>query len=281
MKMHDFAPLSPEVPLAARLQVLGYSVNSGPSQDRRHDHSGWQVELPRKGRATMQVGDEAIALSEGEILLIPPGLWHAFAYDAEEFQTWSLKFELKGLAGAGFPRRLDAGPVTRQIRGLLETVITHHFPQGISALLSTPQLKAENFPEVVLLEYALAGLVAYAYVEADTEPFAPAAKIRGVLKQQRGAPLTVADAARILGFSRSHVSLLFKQHYGMPLKTFIDRERAEIAKRLLDYTDMNVSETARAMEFQDVYYFSSFFKRVTGQCPLSYLKARRLYGSPG
>ena len=75
-----------------------------------------------------------------------------------------------------------------------------------------------------------------------------------------------------MGYSRNHLSLLFKRKYGIPLKTFIDRERIEIAKSLLAYTEMNVSETAQTMGFNDVYYFSNFFKRLTGKSPLNYLK---------
>lgn len=110
------------------------------------------------------------------------------------------------------------------------------------------------------------------YTDNIKESFELANKVRSIIKARNGKVLTVAEAAGKLGYSRSHLSLLFKQEYGVPLKTFIDQERIEIAKSLLAYTEMNISETAIAMGFNDVYYFSNFFKRLTGKSPLHYLK---------
>ena len=62
---------------------------------------------------------------------------------------------------------------------------------------------------------------------------------------------------------------------GLSTKEFIDHERAKIAKRLLKYSEMNVSEIADLMEFDDAYCFSKFFRRITGIPPGKYAKNHR------
>lgn len=130
----------------------------------------------------------------------------------------------------------------------------------------------DDFKQLVLIESIISGLTAYAYIDNKKESFTLADKVRSMIKTRNGKALTVSEAAQKLGYSRSHLSLLFKKDYGVPLKNFIDCERIEIAKTILVHTEKNISETALAMGFNDVYYFSNFFKRLTGKSPLNYLK---------
>ena len=255
--------------IQANLLLFGHNVSRKTDKDRYHNHSCWQIEFPYHGNMKAIFDHEILTVSSGELLIIPPGFRHAFEYNSHEFNTWSLKFKLVGLPANLPVRLLPPEPIFRQSRYFIEAA----FKEIDSRLhLEKPQVPPPDFKQLVLIESLISGLISYVYIDNRTESFVLANKVRSVIKARNGNKLTVAEAAKKLGYSRNHLSLLFKQEYGIPLKTFIDKERAEIAKSLLAYTEMNISETATAMGFNDIYYFSNFFKRLTGKSPLNYLK---------
>ena len=255
--------------IQANLLLFGHNINHQAGRDRYHSHSCWQIELAHRGSMRALFDCEALTVSSGDILIIPPGSRHAFEYTTQAFSTWSLKFKLTGLSENLPVRLLPPEKMFRQSRYLIEEAFKEIAPK---LDLSQAQIPPQDFKQLVFIESIISALVSYAYLDSKKEDFALAGKIRSIIKSRNGKVLTVAEAAEQTAYSRSHLSLLFKQKYGIPLKTFIDQERIEIAKSLLSYTEMNISETAQAMGFNDVYYFSNFFKRLTGKSPLNYLK---------
>ena len=257
--------------IQANLLLFGHNINHKAGKDRYHSHSCWQIELAHRGSMKALFDSEALTVSSGDILIIPPGFRHAFEYSSQDFRTWSLKFKLTGLSEKLPVRLLPTENIFRQSRYLIEAAF-----KGIDPTLDLgqAQIPPRDFKLLVFIESIINALVSYAYLDNNKEDFALAGKIRSIIKARNGKVLTVAEAAEKTAYSRSHLSLLFKQEYGIPLKTFIDQERIEIAKSLLSYTEMNISETAQAMGFNDVYYFSNFFKRLTGKSPLNYLKEK-------
>lgn len=271
--MKDITDFTIQIHPKVSLLIFGQNVNSLPGYDRWHDHNYWQAEFICSGNALMQFDKYCMDLSENSILLIPPGIRHALRYEKQEFSAWSLKFQVNGFAPNLKPIMLPPSRLAVNCRRFLEQILKLRYPDF--SLLRTPWSLPDDFPEAVMVEHLLAGLLAYAYNERQESSFQPGDKIHSILKNSLGKPLTVAEAAEKLGYSRGHISVMFRQQFGISLKTFIDRERAEIARQLLNYTDMNISEVADAMGFQDVYYFSNFFKRLNGASPSDFLRKNR------
>ena len=78
---------------------------------------------------------------------------------------------------------------------------------------------------------------------------------------------SVAELSELSGLSESHVRLLFKQMTGYTTVQFQNHLRIDKAKDLLLSKSCNVTETALAVGFTDVYYFSRLFKKLTGRNP--------------
>ena len=263
MIMNDFDIIQ------AKLLLFGHNLQYSPDRDRYHYHSCWQMEYIHKGSMQVYLERQEIIVNSGEVLIIPPRIKHAFEYNGKPFGTWSLKYKLVGLSANQQIKRLTQEPLLHEAGRFIETALRN----SQSPLpLEKAQAPPENFPQRILLESMIASLTAYAYQKNPTSDSSLATKVRSMIRERNGGALTVAEAAKKLGYSKNHLSFLFKEKCSVPLKTFIDRERVEIAKKLLAYTEMNISETAEAMGFKDVYYFSNFFKRLTGQSPLHYLK---------
>lgn len=83
-------------------------------------------------------------------------------------------------------------------------------------------------------------------------------------------PLTFyADLCNISLSSFKH---LFTEVTKVPPLTYINTLRIENAKRYLTTTQMNISEIANAVGFEDSLYFSKVFKKYSGMSPSSFRK---------
>ncbi|WP_135552881.1 helix-turn-helix transcriptional regulator [Paenibacillus cymbidii] len=81
---------------------------------------------------------------------------------------------------------------------------------------------------------------------------------------------SIDELASHAGLSSSHFRLLFKRIIGMTAVQYQNRIRINKAKGLLMSGEYNVTEAALAVGFQDIYYFSRLFKKLTRESPSHY-----------
>ena len=82
--------------------------------------------------------------------------------------------------------------------------------------------------------------------------------------------MSVGDIAKALGTSISYLSRIFKENTGETIIRTINNKRIEKAKAYLRETDYKVYEVADILGFENVTYFSRFFKKHTGMSPKEY-----------
>ena len=80
---------------------------------------------------------------------------------------------------------------------------------------------------------------------------------------------SVEDLAKVSNLSYSHFRVLFKKVTGLTTVQYQNSIRIYKSKDLLLSGDCNVTEAALSLGFNDIYYFSRLFKKVTG-FPRSY-----------
>jgi AraC family transcriptional activator of pobA len=78
------------------------------------------------------------------------------------------------------------------------------------------------------------------------------------------------DFAKTLGVHTNHLNKVLKETTGKSTTEIINGRIAEEAKILLKQTQLNVSEIAFALGFDEVAHFSNFFKKQTSISPLKY-----------
>ncbi len=82
--------------------------------------------------------------------------------------------------------------------------------------------------------------------------------------------IQVSDVADYIGYSRTHVTRLFKQNLGFSPAQFIMRTKLEEAKILLKYTDKPLSEISTALCFSNQSHFHRCFKAQFHMTPAEY-----------
>lgn len=83
--------------------------------------------------------------------------------------------------------------------------------------------------------------------------------------------ITPASVARALGLNSSYLSREFKKHFHVTLTDYINLQRFNAAKKLLN-TELPVYAIGRHVGFYDANYFVRAFKKHTGMTPGAYRK---------
>ena len=82
--------------------------------------------------------------------------------------------------------------------------------------------------------------------------------------------ICIGEIADALALSEGYLSRLFKSETEYSINTYITRFRIRAAARLLDDVQNKVYEVAEKVGYQDITYFSTTFKKLTGINPSQY-----------
>lgn len=93
-----------------------------------------------------------------------------------------------------------------------------------------------------------------------------------------GRDLSVTQLAKRANLHTDYFSRLFQQHTGERPVKYIHEKRTERAQYLMVTTQMTFSEIATQTGFENVFYFSKIFKKITGMSPGNYKKQMDLVG---
>ncbi len=90
------------------------------------------------------------------------------------------------------------------------------------------------------------------------------------LQNKMSGSCTLDEVAKEVGLSKSQLTAVFKRTTGYSPIAFFINLKMQLACRYLDLTDMNISEIAAAIGYQDPYYFSRVFSKTIGMSPSAY-----------
>ncbi|OCT11884.1 hypothetical protein A8709_28895 [Paenibacillus pectinilyticus] len=104
----------------------------------------------------------------------------------------------------------------------------------------------------------------------------PIAKCREYIYNHLYEALPIAELAEQTGLNGTYLSSLFKKETGITITTFIQQEKMEEAKKLLDFTSESVSTIATRLNYYDQTHFIKSFKKHAGVTPKQYRDRKKL-----
>lgn len=90
------------------------------------------------------------------------------------------------------------------------------------------------------------------------------------VRENYGEKLTLAAIASKIGISQGYLSSVFKKQTGGNLNDYINQMKIEKAKDLLEKHEYMMYEISDMLGFENPYYFSKVFKKLTGITPSEY-----------
>ncbi|MEM7642360.1 MAG: helix-turn-helix domain-containing protein [Pseudomonadota bacterium] len=240
---------------------------------RPHRHDGLaQLFLFRSGGVRITAGGLDLDTTGPAALLVPPRMVHGFRFPAEtagdvvtlplDQQSPAIRARLQGQAMA-----LLRGPADPpHFDGLVATVdqIAHLFPRF------DPERRA-------LLASLAETLTLYALAERQADDGAElgdarASALCALVETGYSGDLSVADCARALDLSPTHLTRLSRRYLGVPPGELILRRRMLEARRLLRDTRQTVAQIGPRCGYRDPAYFVRVFSRAHGIPPGRYRK---------
>jgi len=97
-----------------------------------------------------------------------------------------------------------------------------------------------------------------------------AEKVRTYILHHVMQPITVTEISEILKYNKDYLCRVFKREYGCSIKEFINKEKINLSKRLLQTSDLPVATISQMLGWDDVNLFFKYFKYHEKTTPTQY-----------
>jgi AraC family transcriptional regulator, arabinose operon regulatory protein len=262
-------------PLSVRHLVTGDFVQqAGYRVIRSRGTDTWLLIYTRSGRGRFGLAGGEFVVSDSDLVLISPGVPHDYGVE-ESLQRWALLWthfhprahwhdlmRWPEVGPGGFHLRLD----DKQIRHTVVDCLT------LAHRLATGALRRREWFALNALEEMLlwCDVVNPRSGQAELDP-----RVREVMDymcRELTSKLTLAHVADVAGLSVSRLAHLFRQQVGTTPQQFLELQRLNRAKQLLEFTPLSIKEIAAAVGFDTQFYFTLRFTKHTGMSPSQYRK---------
>lgn len=253
-----------------------------------HSHDFYEIVYVTKGSGYHILNDRRYFISEGSMLLITRGSIHGY-YSEQNMQWVNIMFKPQAVNHS----IINTDNALNMITALLTSDIfqfnanTQH--SSVNMIVKEMQYEYEarqsGYQEILtgylqvllmMLFRARPGQQENTGAKAGVKEDELVKTVAGMLG--RGEDITPEMIARKAFVSPRYFQNLFKKKSGESLTAFKRRYRIEQACRLLEETDMPVSEIMEAVNMNDAKNFYTAFKAFTGMTPGKYRTRHRASG---
>jgi len=200
---------------------------------------------------------------EGTVIVLKPGEWHT--YRPDETTGWECYW-------VGF-----SGLVTENL-GSLNPLIKIGYDEEMVALyrkiLDISNGERPGYQQ--LLSGILIHLVAYLFFREkdknwrDKEVLDKIDKARLIIREKINTPLSPEEIATSLNMSYTWFRRMFRQYTGLAPAQYIVQLKIQKAKEILSVSSKTIKEIAIELGFESIDYFSTQFRKQTGQTPTQF-----------
>jgi AraC-like DNA-binding protein len=271
--------------LPVQVRFYGYD----PHRDYRicrHDY--FEIFYLYGGEAVFHLGERAYPMRQGDLIILNSTHYHtirpAVAESRHAIQGVLLYFMPEAVRAAGL-----AGEDTEYLTPFLRQ--DERFPHVVNAATGVPaqvyelmRMIAAELPARgararlsvrTYLKMALIRLVNhFAAYQGSEESFHHKHRLIERLDplfrhldSHYNEPITLEDAARLVGMSKSHFIHFMKQVTGLSFVSYLNQFRVNKAQALLASTGMSIAAISQEVGFCDQSYFGHVFRKLLGVTP--------------
>jgi AraC-like DNA-binding protein len=241
-----------------------------------HNHAGFELHVLLEGSAHVDVEDLRVFLPQHHAMVIAPGKYHCPSPSEGAFERFSFSFSVTG------------GSLLRSLR---EAVSDYRIFPATEELLTVCRdifrefSSQEPYSHMMLHSLLTRMLVCvFRLLRIDSQPDAQDGVCRDIRLTHRidsyfeehlmvGA--YVEDLAEQIHLSKSQLTRLLKEYYGMTFREKLLRTRMDRAAWLLKYTEKPIDEVAEAVGYRSESAFYQVFRKQFSVTPEKYRLQRK------
>lgn len=272
-------------------EIVSADYVQGDLPPTPHAHQdAWEMGCCIAGHASVYYGKRVVPLQEGEVFFVPPGVSHSFMM---EEGTDNTAFVISFTCADGAIKLLRCRTlqmsqdqkqiINLTIRELMDAFFRskpglrmYHFEPNPDAPLGAEQMIL-CYLEQLLIGFLRSVTMRKGVVITGTHFERSIGNyqidtVRRYIREHLQEPLCVESLAREFHYSRTRLSVLFKEATGQTINSYITTERIARAKHLLVEGKLSMTQIARAVGYSSPQYFSRRFSQMVGCPPSDYLQ---------
>jgi len=214
----------------------------------------------------MWIDEQMVRLRPGDFTLTPVGIKSRYDLDAPG-DHYCVHFELvvSKQSGIKLPLHWRPGVHEHRLREQVQTIID---------LRRRSESRRSDLPKTAAGATLQSLLLWVAVVARDSTNAHSSGKsgdkldrVRQHLDEHFRAPLDVPNLARRFDVSQNYLARLFRERHGMTMQRYLLSNRVELARHLLNTTDMPIKAVAIESGLSNPQYFHRQFRSMTGRSP--------------
>ena len=244
---------------------FGYYKNTEKKIEtlREHGRGDYQIIYIDKGNAIFEIDNQQIPIKSGNIILYKPGEKQKYYLDPNSDYYWV------HFAGTGVWELLKELNLTKSI---FETGDFFGFKEIFGKMIKDNSV--DDIATKTLLSAHLTTILSLTSRKIYTED-SIIHKVTEIMQTDFANNYTNEDYAKICRLSLYHFIRRFKKETGFTPLQYKTKIIIEKATNLLSNTNLNITEIAQILGFEDSLYFSRVFKKEMGIAPREYMKNRK------
>jgi AraC-like DNA-binding protein len=248
-----------------------------------HSHDFYEVMFVTGGMAMHEMGGQQHTIAMGDLFVIPPGHVHSYNVEAgSAVQVVNLMFDLEALEInprdlkelPGFHALFTVGSAYEEPRLKLsakELAYVSSIVDEIEQELEEEAPGHQFFCGMKLRELMVFLSRRYSHVTAPTgKNFLKLGQVVSYMEKHLGEELHFENVAEVSRMSPSSLRRAFGDAFGCSPMIYLQKLRIKKAMLLLNDKSRSIGDVAFEVGFNDSGYFSSVFKRETGESPKSF-----------
>ena len=244
-----------------------------------HSHDYIELMYVYSGEISHKIAEETVTVSEGEVILFGKGAEHSISPTGEEDLGVNI------IISTEVYERLISD--LRRSSSLELTPFFDMLEDGKCRYLTFDTGRTDEIHSILdlLVESALTD-AADTYVVELTAKLLLAHLSASITEGRKGdkeriladyihtsyASATLAEAAKLVGFTEAYLSRWFHEHFGVTFKEMLMEERFMSAMKMLAETDIPIGTIIANVGYENSSYFHKEFKRRLGITPKEYRK---------
>ena len=243
-----------------------------------HHHTGYEIHIVTHGYHVYNTESDSIRVNEGELVLISPFIKHFPADEASDSKKQTLTFVIS--KNSEFSRIAKIPPYKHMKipPQMLDAIKAIENEERSSSYLSDKIIENRILECVI---YLMRNFIQHRNNHksaTDEETDARVMLAKQYIKDNINRAISVSEVASYCCISAKQLSRLFLATENISVTDYIRHHRCVCIEDMLENTTLSLKEISEAMNFNNEYYFNTFFKKHSGMTPGVYRRSMQKNG---